>query len=96
MPVRRTRVDPEALDDLEYILPPERTDDGGLSLSDFLAFELQPAVQRLGQDLERFARPLDDSTWFAVLSGVYVRAILLYAEIDHAGVVVVTYVDIQP
>lgn len=95
MPQRRTRVDPGALDDLENVLPLERTENGGLSLSDFLTYELQPALQLLGEDFELYARPLDDVTWVAVLPGTYITASLLYAEIDEAGWVVVTYVDID-
>lgn len=93
---RRVRIAEDALDELAFLLPEERGADGQLSFTDFLAYELPPLLDALGQDSEANTMPTGNKLTRSLHTfGVFVQRICLYAYLESPESVVVLGFDLS-
>lgn len=76
------RVTQQFFDELDRLLPPARTPEGGPSATDFVVRDLPPLVERLADDYEMSTAATADPTVRTMLAvGALVPYITLYCEL---------------
>ncbi len=86
---RTVRVADSFFERLDAQLPAERTATGSISATDFLAFELPSAIERLQARYESVTRPIDGEAdvRVMVIGGQLVGAMAIYTVVDADDVV---------
>ena len=86
---RQVRVAERFFDQLDRVLPDERTVGGLPSATDFLLYEMPRLIERLATDYEDVTLPVESEPGLRVLvtSGILVRYIAVYATVAADGAV---------
>ena len=93
---RNVRFTVEFFNRLEMLLPEDRSEEGMLSATDFLLFDLPPIRDKLAHSFETETLSTgDDGIRVYVGHGVLVKSVALYARIDGSGSVEVFWVSLE-
>ncbi len=93
---REVRVGDYLFDQLDALLPEERSPLGTPSVTDFLAYELPPLIERLALDYDAITLPVPESDLrVLVTAGMLVRHIAIYAFLDPTDVIVIIGLELD-
>ena len=98
MTSRRTvRVTERFFDDLDTLLPPQRTSAGTPSTADFLQYEIPRILELLATNLEGSTAPVAGADDIRVLitSGMLIRHLVAYVFVQTDGLVNVVGLEIE-
>jgi hypothetical protein len=85
---RRVRFTESFFEQLDHLLPNERSSDGVPSATDFLVFELPPIRDRLASDaIGATLHTAGSPVLTSITAGVLIRRIALYMSVDATEVV---------
>lgn len=95
---RLVRVAPAFFEDLDALLPAERSPAGTPSATDFLLHDLPRVIDRLAADYEGSTIGTEDEpdVRMLVTTGALVPYLVVYASLSPDGVVVLLSLDIDP
>ena len=95
---RNVRVTDRFFQDLDDLLPAERTAQGTPSATDFLLYEIPRLIERLAIDFEINTIPVDGAPELRVLitSGILVAFIAAYATLATDGAIDLVGLEIEP
>jgi hypothetical protein len=93
---RQVRVTPQFFGCLDQLLPAERGADGAPSATDFLAYDLPRAIDRLADDYEGCTLPGDqEGTRVLITAGLLVPFFVLHTAVASDGAVEIYYLIID-
>ncbi len=93
---REVRVDDYLFDQLDALLPEERSPQGTPSVTDFLAYELPPLIERLALDYEAITLSVPKSDLrVLVTAGMLVDHIAIYTILDPTDTIVILGLEVD-